>query len=370
MDANPPPLKPSAAEVKAAIQTQALLKAQAAMSAGKGPVETPAVGCLTSRLRKLEWKDGSDGRGARWSVSKGYVEPTGSVPSQLEVNIATYNVWFDATHEPQLRWTALFDLVFLTNNVDIVCLQEITSASINVLLARADVRNDWIVVDGEDVLKQLKNWYGCTILVRREWMSRNGLDKIEAGLTPFGSPMGRGLVTVEVGNVEGVALRIATSHFESGPTDFDHRRNQFYAASRLLSFPSSYTIVEQPPPQSPLTIPSFIAALQDPTSSPFSSSDGELSIPASFICGDTNIETYDELKPLLDAPASYVDCYREKHPCREEDVYGTETTFGTTYPLKDQKIKVEGKEVESFGRDAGMYPSDHNGVLVRAVVDL
>lgn len=131
-------------------------------------------------------------------------------------------------------------------------------------------------------------------------------------------------------------------------------------------------------------------------------------VPPSIICGDTNIESYDELDVLLHTPLGYVDTFAAVHPpisaddpaARNEEIYTTHPTFGTTYTedpvpvtakridyilaheasskLKVMSAKTVGAEVCKIlmqdgqvvegrcegGKGGKLYPSDHLGVVV------
>lgn len=133
-------------------------------------------------------------------------------------------------------------------------------------------------------------------------------------------------------------------------------------------------------------------------------------MPPSIICGDTNIEGYEELSPLLDGPLGYVDTFVSAHlpsaegsdiEARNNEIYSTHPTFGTTYtedpiPVPPKRIdyilaheggssklnvlsaktvggevcRVRGEDGEvregacEGGKDGKMYPSDHLGVVV------
>lgn len=132
-------------------------------------------------------------------------------------------------------------------------------------------------------------------------------------------------------------------------------------------------------------------------------------VPPSIICGDTNIESYDELSPLLQRPLEYVDTFSAVHPpsaptsdlaARNHEIYTTHLTFGTTYtedpkPVGPKRIDyilahpggslslrvlgattLGGEPCRGMGTDGQiyegrckggkggkMYPSDHLGVI-------
>lgn len=195
---------------------------------------------------------------------------------------------------------------------------------------------------------------------------------------------------------------MGTSHFESGPTDFEHRRRQFYTAARLTSFPSSYTVVEQAPKGFPKTVDAFIDSLASGV--PISVT----SIPPAVIVGDTNIESYDELNPLLSEPLSFIDTFDSLYPLplapRSEqetlkDRYSSHATFFTTFPLVEGAKHLSQKRIDYVlvrkggaqvhvkeanlvgdipiaglrdprGKDGNLFPSDHLGVVVQLEFEL
>ncbi|KAM0747993.1 hypothetical protein T439DRAFT_359181 [Meredithblackwellia eburnea MCA 4105] len=328
----------------------------------------------------------------------------------------TWNIWFDtapSSHHQQ-RWEALFDIFLSKSNpsssstnctttkLDIIALQEVIEQSFDQLMQRQELKDDWFVVDFRQILTITQNWYGTTLLIRKSWMKENGLDRIEAGVTRHKSCMAREFLAVELGNDEGVVLRIGTSHFESGTNDIDLRRRQFLTAARLFSFPSTYSIVEQPPPEE--IVPQDVDGFTNFIASTSTSVDNNTSkIPISFIMGDTNISSYSELDTLT-KPSSlgYVDLYNQFHPVPAENHYSTHETFYTTYPyphphqpdlkakridyilakgevvvkearvVGDQPVKANAEGREDIflkdgtgrGKDGWVYPSDHLGVVV------
>lgn len=63
-------------------------------------------------------------------------------------------MWFDREGDPEARWTALFGTLLSEREgerLDVVCLQEVVLRSYELLLAREEVRKDWIIVDCECV---------------------------------------------------------------------------------------------------------------------------------------------------------------------------------------------------------------------------
>lgn len=130
-------------------------------------------------------------------------------------------------------------------------------------------------------------------------------------------------------------------------------------------------------------------------------------VPPSILCGDTNIESYDELAPLLQTPLGYVDTFTAIHQpsaieaaAQEKEIYNTHPTFATTYtedptPVSPKRIdyilahrggsRLQVLNAETIGAEpckglgadnqvraarceggkgGKMSPSDHLGVLV------
>lgn len=204
-------------------------------------------------------------------------------------------------------------------------------------------------------------------------------------------------------------LRIGTSHFESAPRDVERRRRQFLTAARLLTFTGMHASIESPafPRRS---VDEFEDFLRSRASEGGLTAEDLAEVPASIICGDTNIEGYQELSPLLDGPLGFVDTFASAHPpsvdgtdvnARNKEIYSTHPTFGTTYTedpvsyspkridyilaheggrskLKVLSAKTLGSEVCRVkgedgqvregacegGKGGKMFPSDHLGVVV------
>lgn len=276
-----------------------------------------------------------------------------------------------------------------------------------------------------DVLERSSNtWYATALLVCKTWLQKYDMDQIDMSLTRYQSTQTRALLALEVGNADGVKvrhrkltisakneqkmlivpilqLRIGTSHFESTPNDISTRQRQFYAASRLLSYPMHHSLTESPATPR-RTVDEFLTFLTSPDAlSPTASY--RSTIPPSIICGDFNLDSYDELKPLLSPPLSYIDTFATAHPVDDKtDKYRSHPSFGSTYnallppgPMKDPRridyvlanpgnssvrvvearligdSPVVGKDGEKikceWGRDGLLYPSDHLGLVVKLV---
>ncbi|KAK4695080.1 hypothetical protein P7C70_g8623, partial [Phenoliferia sp. Uapishka_3] len=295
------------------------------------------------RMKMVEYLSG------KWLVSKNYVQPASSVPlddAPIPLRLATWNIWFEAAMDPVPRWIALFNALLAPSPapIDIICLQEVTSKSFELLLSVKAVQDDFLVVDFSDVAQRTLCWYGTTILVRKRWMAQNGLDHVEACLTRYESNMGRSLLAVELSNSDGITvrlplqlestasqdyswssllqLRIGTSHFESGPEDTQIRRRQFLTAARLLAYPSTYSTLEEPPTSFPRSIDDLTPSFSLPSS-----------VPSSILCGDTNIYSADEVDVLKDKPWGYFDV--------AEKVGLMGDTFGTTYPCEAGRKRID-----------------------------
>lgn len=204
-------------------------------------------------------------------------------------------------------------------------------------------------------------------------------------------------------------LRIGTSHFESAPDDTDRRRRQFLTAARLLTFPRMHASVESPtfPRRS---VDEFENFLHSRAAEGGLTVEDLAEVPPSIICGDFNIEGYEELSPLLDGPLAFVDTFASAHPpsapgtdfaARNQEIYSSHPTFGTTYTedpvlVSPKRIdyvlaheggssklrvlsaktvganvcRVQGEDGElrdgvcAGGKEGKMYPSDHLGVVV------
>ena len=326
-----------------------------------------AVGGSTGSMRPghgslslLAWN------GAEWAAWTG--EATGEAHMN-ELRAATWNVWFDRKISTQgggaeERRAALHDLLFdrSTQQLDLVMLQELTAASWAALLANERVRADWLVTDLPETLVRSGTWYGVALMCRRTWALAAGARAFSVALP---TRLGRSLVALELGSPEhplvraqacciaNVQVRVATLHAESMEKDQDLRSQQFAIARDTLE--------QSPAPQ------------------------------CALLGGDTNIEAYDELKPLLDR--GFVDAFLATRPgaSATDDALAT---FNTTYAEAaqgarhrkrlDYILSVGARPIESrllgdepyivpstgqprphpLGRDGLAFPSDHLGVEV------
>lgn len=112
-----------------------------------------------------------------------------------------------------------------------MALQEVISLSYEQLLAHPTVQRDWVVTDCNavlatspdlvltpesatscavtDVEERTKSWYCTMLLVRKSWLVANRLDRLDASLVRYNSPMRRALLALEFGTVDGVSVRAA-----------------------------------------------------------------------------------------------------------------------------------------------------------------
>jgi len=364
---------------------------------------------------------------------------SGSAPLPLSATILSWNVWF-SRHEQSARNAALLQTVLGPSagpssgsqrpTVDVACFQEVEGAFWQALRSNERIRAEWLLSDWDQ--QKRSNWYGTVIMLRRSFVislattsagteaprppssfsespqttapappllgeaARAGSSKpllqdrsrytghssvcIDCEILPYAnSQMGRQLLVARISRASAdlrlpsadsipgrdTLLVIATTHLESYDSNDIERREQIDDALGTLS-----------------------SAVNVPT----------------IWCGDTNIATYAELKPMLDN--GFVDSLRVANPTvfdgvksesdpsadgalptyeATEPLYRSMPTFGTTFktPDADKRSKridymlvrgasvytaalvgdqaIDGVQSEE-SRDGKLYPSDHLGI--------
>lgn len=209
--------------------------------------------------------------------------PASTLPTKLRV--ATWNIWFDAMLKSH-RDRYLLHLLQL-EDPDVICLQEVTQSFEEALRANTFARDNWAISSLEDQQQATKSHYGTVIIVHK----RLGTN-IKAVMSLFpGSNTGRSLLYVEL-KTPTKTVRVGTVHLDYTP---EQRRAEFEQCIAELTAPG----VESSAPV------------------------------AAILCGDTNVDTYDEIRFMVDA--GFVDSLLATHvPPPDEDLYCFGPTFGTT----------------------------------------
>ncbi|KZV94554.1 hypothetical protein EXIGLDRAFT_504697 [Exidia glandulosa HHB12029] len=280
------------------------------------------------------------------------VDTNASQKPPTTVTVLTWNVWFERLAQDQ-RYRALLDTVLdPTRAVDVACFQEVEDNFWETLQAHPAVRASWLISDWEQQRRAC--WYGTAIIVRKAWLATVG-GSATCTLVPYNnSRMGRQLLLAQFsGPGRGAPfLTVGTTHLESMPQDRPQRDGQMRLALECFE--------DEAPAGSPLVW-----------------------------CGDTNIEAYSELVPMLDAGFTDVllSANRDAFAGNDSDetLRRTLPTFGTTFPkhmigdLRARRLDyILSKNVEVMsatrvgdeplpdvtgdGREGKLYPSDHLGV--------
>jgi len=106
-----------------------------------------------------------------------------------EISIATWNVWYDRL-EQWRRFQGFLKELRKLDNIDILCLQEVTSSFFQWLQDDDSIRATWLLTDRWDANHRqtlADNWYGNMILVKRRFSGY-----VSGSIMPFQtSRMGR-----------------------------------------------------------------------------------------------------------------------------------------------------------------------------------
>jgi len=219
-----------------------------------------------------------------------------SVPQSEEpsdptlLRILSWNIWFERLFKEE-RTSALIAIIkSLSPLPDVCCFQECTSGFESQLLGDDWWMETWAMTKCKDQFAVTRSHYGTMVFVRRGLVGEMGF-KARAWFEPFETTQtGRGLLVLE--------LTPPRSKHPVGGTNSPSSRNS------LTLEPSIYQLLIG---TSHLDYTPEIRAAQ------FASSISTLSAaPASVFCGDTNIDTYPELEPLLSA--GYADSWLDTHP--------------------------------------------------------
>jgi endonuclease/exonuclease/phosphatase family metal-dependent hydrolase len=255
------------------------------------------------------------------------------------------------------RTAALISTIKSLNPLpDVCCFQECTGGFELQLQGDDWWRKTWAMTKCGDQFAVTGFHYGTMVFVRRELVEKMGF-KAKTWFEPFDTTQtGRGLLVLELTPPKSKhPLLIATTHMDYTP---QIRATQFAAAIATLS-----------------------------------------ATPTSIFCGDTNIDTYPELEPLLSA--GYVDSWLETHSdlANSPDLRAVGISFGTfglRFPatpraadgpprrldyvmargMKVARCELVGDELIPKDKwaiqdgerelDLELYVSDHLGVLVDA----
>ena len=117
------------------------------------------------------------------------------------ITVATFNIWFDQHHARE-RHDAIMGLLE-ARRPDVIALQEVTSASLALVLAKPWIRAEY---QPSDVDGRTLDRYGVVLLSR--------IPTRRMTLLPLPSGMGRKLLVFEL-EVDGMTVNVATVHLES-----------------------------------------------------------------------------------------------------------------------------------------------------------
>ncbi|KAF9644180.1 hypothetical protein BDM02DRAFT_3190850 [Thelephora ganbajun] len=272
----------------------------------------------------------------------------------ISLRILTWNIWFENLLKQQRTSVLIATIKSLNPLPDVCCFQECTEGFELQLQEDDWWRKTWAMTKCADQFAVTGSDYGTMVFVRRELVGKMEF-KAKAWFEPFAiSQTGRGLLVLELIPPKSKhPLLIATSHLDYTP---QIRATQFASAISTLSV-----------------------------------------TPTGIFCGDTNIDTYPELDPLLSA--GYVDSWFDTNPdsVNSPDLRTVGVTFGTAglrgshssnkgdgpprrldyvmtrgmkvkkcelvgdKPIPKEKWETSSDEKES---DLEVYVSDHLGVLV------
>jgi endonuclease/exonuclease/phosphatase family metal-dependent hydrolase len=112
------------------------------------------------------------------------------------LRLVTWNIWFDKLEQDRRYSSVLKELTSIPS-VDVIALQEVTSAFLEMIQVDSIIQKDWLLTDHRDANHRqqiTENWYGNIFLVRRKWAGniRGWVIKFQT------SKLGRFLVTVEI----------------------------------------------------------------------------------------------------------------------------------------------------------------------------
>ena len=256
----------------------------------------------------------------------------------IALRILTWNIWFESTLKQQ-RTSALINTIkFLDPPLDVCCFQECT-AGFESQLQRDDWwRETWAMSKCAEQFTVTGSHYGTMVFVRRELVGKMGFGA-KAWFEPFQvTQNGRGLLVLELTPPKSkhpVWWRVPTNL--STHVTFTDPRLTFARTKKKLLIATSH--MEYAPE---IRATQFAAAVSTLSTT-----------PTSIFCGDTNIDTYPELEPLLSA--GYVDSWLETHSdfANSPDLRAVGVTFGTTGLL------ISGHQVGSGSDDGGPRRLDY-----------
>lgn len=225
--------------------------------------------------------------------------PIGQQPSTFR--IVTYNIWFDAALKPQ-RTAELLSLL-ASSNFDVCCLQEATQSFEEALRSDPYAQKNWVITSYADQEQTTRSWYGTITLFRKEALWDKW--RAEAKLAMFRhSEYQRCLLVLSLTAPDGKEYRIGNVHLDLMA---DKRRAQLEECA---------------------------AALTEGT--PF----------VSVLCGDTNIEHYDDLSPMFSA--GFVDSGSPVPPSEAPDHDSDPALDNPTFGLWG--VKIDGVKPKYFVR--------------------
>lgn len=362
-----------------------------------------------------------------------------SAPVPLSATVLSWNVWF-SRHEQSARNAALLRTVLEPSAgpssgpqrppVDVACFQEVEGAFWQALRTDERIRAEWLISDWDQ--QKRSNWYGTVIMLRRSFVvklatanttSEGSRSPSAVSETPAAAAPAQPLLG------EGACARSTKPALQPQSQYIDHSSVCVdcdilpYANSQMgrqLLIARISRAGADLRPRSADFMPSRDTLLVIATThlESYHSNDVErreqiddalgtlgstTSVPTVW-CGDTNIVTYDELKPMLDN--GFVDSLRVANPvvfnvtksesdppadggpptyAATEPLYRSMPTFGTTFktPDADKRTKridymlVRGATVQAAALvgdqaidgvqseeslDGKLYPSDHLGI--------
>jgi len=110
--------------------------------------------------------DGDDGnvKNGRWEV----VPRTASskLDGSRSITVATFNVWF-GEHEYKSRTEALLELLGNKEDIDVICIQEVTPWWLAEVLRKEEIRKAYCITDRGPGYQTLGSSYGVAMLIRK-----------------------------------------------------------------------------------------------------------------------------------------------------------------------------------------------------------
>ncbi|MHA0287291.1 endonuclease/exonuclease/phosphatase family protein [Mycobacterium sp. C3-094] len=255
-----------------------------------------------------------------------WVAVTDAVPVERdELSVATFNIWFSDYHATA-RYQAIVDLLE-TYTPDVIALQEVTAAALDVFLGRPCIRKNYqsVAATGRDFGN-----YGLLILSR--------LPVSHAVYTHLPHSVGRGLLRANL-TVNGQELAVCSLHLQSGKNASTIRAHQLDAVFRIAGTTENVVL-----------------------------------------CGDFNLRDTEN----VDLPADCADAWATLHPNEE----GFTENTSVNLMLYDNKRKHRGVRfdrvlitgdqwapacIDLLGTEPisralpRVFPSDHFGLLCRIV---